>query len=287
MKPKEAFYDLQGNIMDEPLSNLQANYLRLLTQDCSYSQICIFLELNTKDLDVQKMRIMEKFGSRDWSQIISWSYRSGLLNQKKFVDKIVKSEALKFTNTIYENHFVTSPKPFFVPNTIRSLLYDFNNICHKRFLTEAPNLLKLNNIFKKFLQFQFNGFSEDIITKVLNITKEKYEAIEEELKKEFSSNSMFSVLRKALRFSIIKEMRPGSEEQSLNILKSKAAQINLIKTVNQPSNKMRKQRIYLLLVDFYYKNEFTTLLECRPILISKECNSPEIVSLNLAYPLLA
>jgi hypothetical protein len=120
---------------------------------------------------------MEKFGSRDWSQIISSSYRSGSLKQKYFVDKIVKSEALKFTNTIYENHIVTSPKPFFVPNTIRSLLHDFNKICHKRFLTEAPNLLKLNNIFKKFIQLQFNGFSEDTITKVLNITKDKYEAI--------------------------------------------------------------------------------------------------------------
>jgi hypothetical protein len=53
------------------------------------------------------MRIMEKFGSRDWSQIISSSYRSGSLKQKYFVDKIVKSEALKFTNTIYENHIVT------------------------------------------------------------------------------------------------------------------------------------------------------------------------------------
>jgi hypothetical protein len=29
MKPKDSFFDLKGNIMDEPLSNLQANYLRL------------------------------------------------------------------------------------------------------------------------------------------------------------------------------------------------------------------------------------------------------------------
>jgi hypothetical protein len=108
-----------------------------------------------------------------------------------------------------------------------------------------------------------------------------------QFKNEFSSISMFSVLRKALRFNIIREMRPGSNEQGLKILKSQEAQINLIKSVNQPSNKMRKLRIYLLLVDFYYKNEFRTLLECRPISISKECNRPEIVSLNLTYPLLA
>ena len=85
---KQLIYNLNGDRTASPLNNLQTYYLRLFMHDYSNSQICAFLELSVKRLEDFKEIIMEKFGSRDWSQIISSSFDLGLLKQNNYIDII-------------------------------------------------------------------------------------------------------------------------------------------------------------------------------------------------------
>ena len=251
------------NLKNSLLNSMQTTYLRLLVHNYSDKQIQTHFELNKRDFNILQESIKEKFFTKDWLKIIARSFEIGILDPKDYVSNIVREEALRYTNIIFLNHIITAPSSFFAPkNTIRSLIIEFYDCCNKRFLKQAKNLPELNPVLKKYLQLKLNGLEKEVIQKLLNLTENTLDSVQRQLMNCFSSNCMYDVLRKALKYQHITNINTDEKELNDSLLNHAAAQINLIKFIKkQESNKLRKQFIYLMLLEFYAKKEHNTLVK--------------------------
>lgn len=87
------------------LKNEEQFYLRLYLLGMRDSEIQKFLKIGLPKLLQVKNQLLSKFNTDDFSEILSKSISSGLINTNDYIINSVKQDALYYTDLIFEIYF--------------------------------------------------------------------------------------------------------------------------------------------------------------------------------------
>lgn len=242
------------------INYLEIFYLRLIVHGLSTAEISEFLELDITKVYTLKSRISTKFQTENWTKIITQAFKQGHLNKLDFIEDIIKQEALKQTQVLFDI-YIKIDKPTLSFQDLKNAILEFYYQAELQMSNMYDNKDANDKLTVKetaFLKLKYKGVPNSEISKRLNITNKELKQIKKDIFKKLSVNNWFNVFKKALQINVLEKSKNHSSNIDLKISDS-ANRMVRIKKLRRLELNEKKLAIYTEFLELYISIEFNNL----------------------------
>lgn len=188
------------------LNSYELFYLRLFTHGFNPKEVSEFLEINQSKVYQIKKSIVTKFDTNNWVKIVAQSLKNKILRQLDYLEPVVKEQALRYTQTIYEGFLIPHDVDR-IQTKLRQCILNFyltTNSKLKHYYFNKNSVDKLTTKELLYLRLSYSNTHTKEVLKQLNLSKtDNLKRLRRNIFKKLDTNNWFNTFKKAIQYNLI------------------------------------------------------------------------------------